>query len=315
MGRIGARDGWAVAARLDGAAGETRLGTGTAGQDGDGGRRLRIDGAAAPSAEAFLDHLRILWLTPAMDGLFTGPAGDRRRFLDRLVLTVDPAHGRRVRDFERLLTGRNRLLEDNGAASWLDAVEAQLAEHSVAVASARRETVALLSSRFAAAGNSAFPPGRLSLTGNFENALAGRSASQAEIWLRETLRTSRPRDRAARRTLDGPHRSDLDVVFAAKDMPAALSSTGEQKALLIGLILAHAELVAAVTGMIPLLLLDEVAAHLDAGRRAALFARLRQIGGQCFLTGTDRSLFEAIGPDATHLDVAAGVIRVLDGPG
>ena len=314
IARLGAAGGWAVAAKLARDGEETRLGTGTTGEpDAEGGRKVRINGAPAP-AEALSEHLRILWLTPAMDGLFTGPAGDRRRFLDRLVLTVDPAHGKRVRDFERLLTSRNRLLEEGAAADWLDAVEAQLAGTAVAVALARAETVALLSAQLLEpeTEESPFPAGRLALTGDFDRAIGNRPAAEAEFQFRETLRRARGRDRAARRTLDGPQRSDLEVIFAAKEMPAALSSTGEQKALLIGLILAHAELVAGISGMTPILLLDEVAAHLDEGRRAALFQRLDSLGGQVFATGTDRALFASLAPGAARLEVLAGRIAALE---
>ena len=139
-------------------------------------RKVRVNGAPIASAEGLLEYLRILWLTPAMDGLFTGPAAERRRFLDRLVLAIDPGHGRRVRDFERLLSQRNRLLEENGAPAWLDAVEAQLAEKAVAVALARSETAALLAARIAAgSAGSAFPAGRIALSGGFDQAIAGRT--------------------------------------------------------------------------------------------------------------------------------------------
>lgn len=300
--RRGAESGWAVAAKLDRSGTETRVGTGLVADAGTEARarRVRIDGEPAASADALLDHLRVLWLTPAMDGLFTGPAGDRRRFLDRLVLTVDAAHGRRARELEKLLTQRNRLLEEGRSTAWLDALEAELAGHAVAVAIARAETVALLSGCIArhADDGAAFPVGRIALVGEFDRAVAGRSAAEAELWYRGVLAAGRAQDRAAGRALQGPNRSDLDVVFAAKDMPAADSSTGEQKALLIGLILAHAELVAEVSGMTPLLLLDEVAAHLDPGRRAALFARLTALGAQAFMTGTDAALFAGLPDDA-----------------
>jgi DNA replication and repair protein RecF len=312
--RIGAANGWAVAARIRRNGEETRIGSGFSRATEDGGaRKVRINGAAKNSAEALLEYLRVLWLTPAMDGLFTGPAGDRRRFLDRLVLTVDPKHGRTVRDFERLAAQRNRLLEEGGQAAWLDAVEAQLAERAVALALARAETVALLSARIAAtAGESrAFPAGRLVLAGEFDRALDGRSAAEAELWYRAALRAGRAADRAAGRALQGPQRSDLLVHFAAKDMPAALSSTGEQKALLIGLILAHAELVAEVSGMTPVLLLDEVAAHLDPDRRAALFARLAALGCQAFMTGTDVALFAGLPAEAARYEVVNGRIAML----
>lgn len=295
--RVGATTGWAVAATLARDGEETRIGTGLAeGTNGEARTRsVRVNGAPASGPDALLDYVRILWLTPAMDGLLTGPASERRRFLDRLVLTIDAAHGRRARDFEKLLTQRNRLLDDNASAKWLDAVEAELAGHAVAVALARAETVALLSARMLrrSGEESPFPAGRIGLSGEFEARIAQGSAAETELWYRGVLAGSRAADRTAGRTLLGPHRGDLEVVFAAKDMPAQLSSTGEQKALLIGLILAHAGLVAEMSGMTPLLLLDEVAAHLDAGRRAALFQRLIDLGGQAFVTGTDPLLFEA----------------------
>jgi DNA replication and repair protein RecF len=313
--RAGATSGWAVAATIRRNGEESRIGTGLA-PDRSGvesGRKVRINGAPAGSAEALLDHLRILWLTPAMDGLFTGPAGDRRRFLDRLVLTVDPGHGRRVRDLDRLLTQRNRLLDEGARAQWIDALERQLAETAVAVALARSETVALLSARILASpdGAAAFPAGRIALSGDFARTVAARSAAEAELWYCGVLAEGRAADRAAGRTLEGPHRSDLDVHFAEKGMPAALSSTGEQKALLIGLILAHAALVAEVGGMTPVLLLDEVTAHLDPARRAALFERLAALGSQSFLTGADPALFAGLPNGAAMLRVADNTISGL----
>ena len=189
------------------------------------------------------------------------------------------------------------------ASAWLDAVEAELAGHAVAVALARAETMALLSAamlRRCRRLRLPFRAGRIALVGRLRPEIAGRSAAEAELWYRRALAESRAADRAAGRTLNGPHRSDLDVIFAEKDMPAALSSTGEQKALLIGLILAHAELVAGMSGMTPILLLDEVAAHLDASRRAALFERLAALGCQTFVTGTDAALFKAALERATR---------------
>lgn len=312
--RRGAGGGWTVAATLIRDGEERRLGTGLveAAPSEARTRKVRIDGVTAPSPDALLDHLRVLWLTPSMDGLFLGPATERRRFLDRLVLTVDAAHGRRARDFERLLTQRNRLLEEGAAASWLDAVETQLAEHAVAVALARAETAALLTDRLAATEASGFPAGSIALTGEFERAMSGRTASEAELWYRGTLAAGRAADRAAARTLLGPHRSDVEVTFSRKEMPASLSSTGEQKALLIGLILAHAELVAGIAGMTPVLLLDEVAAHLDPVRRAALFARLDGLGAQVFMTGTDIALFGDLPAGAARYSVAGGSVHRIE---
>uniref|UniRef100_UPI003BABABC4 DNA replication/repair protein RecF n=1 Tax=Stappia sp. TaxID=1870903 RepID=UPI003BABABC4 len=294
MVRKGATGGFAVSAVLEGGCGETRIGVGHA--PGEAGRRIRIDGEDARSADMLLEHLRVLWLLPAMDGLFTGAAGDRRRFLDRLVLAVDPGHGRRVADLEKTLRARNRLLDDGGSSAFLDAVEAQLAPLAVAVSYARREAVALLGERIATQAQLGlpFPQAGIRLTGPFEDMAGDLDATDLEDAYRERLVEGRFRDRAAGRTLEGPHRSDLAVTHLAKDMPAALASTGEQKALLIGLILAHADLTTAVSGMTPVLLMDEVAAHLDPGRREALFARLSALACQVFMTGTDAALFESL---------------------
>lgn len=306
--RKDADSGWSVAARLDGPFGETRIGVGHA--PGATGRRIRIDGADAKSSEQLLEHMRVLWLLPAMDGLFTGPAGDRRRFLDRLVLAVDPGHGRRVADLEKTLRARNRLLDEGGAQAFLDAVEAQLAPLAVAVSYARRETVALLQARIRAQDDLGlpFPRAGVALAGDFEAEADGRPASELEDWYRELLAAMRGRDRAAGRTLSGPHRSDLEVRHLAKDMPASLASTGEQKALLIGLVLAHAEVTSVTAGMTPVLLLDEVAAHLDPGRRKALFARLADLGLQVLMTGTDARLFADLPPESLILKVASSGI-------
>ena len=306
--RQGAPAGWSVAARVEGVAGETRIGVGHA--PGETGRRVRIDGTDARSSEQLLDYLRVLWLTPAMDGLFTGPAGDRRRFLDRLVLAIDPGHGRRVADLEKTLRSRNRLLEEGGSAAFLDAVEAQLAPLAVAVCFARRETVALLQARIRQQGDLGlpFPLAGVELSGEFERDCEGVAAYDIEDRYREQLAAARMRDRAAGRTLYGPHRSDLAVRHLAKDMPAALASTGEQKALLIGLVLAHAEVTSRTAGMTPVLLLDEVAAHLDPGRRRALFVRLAELGLQVLMTGTDSQLFVDLPEGSQILKVAQSTI-------
>ncbi|WP_181707922.1 DNA replication/repair protein RecF [Chthonobacter rhizosphaerae] len=300
VARIGGPGGWSVSADVEGLYGAVRLGTGNLPDEPS--RLARVDGEPVRSAEAFTDHLRVLWLTPAMDGLFTGPAADRRRFLDRMVLALDPGHGRRVAGLEQALTNRNRLLEDHRSdPAWLDAVEAQIAEAGVAVAAARREAVGCLE-RLVAAGPAAdlFPTARVSLEGDLEAALDTGSASDVEDWYRADLAAGRSRDRAAGRTLVGAHRADFVVHHAVKDMPAALSSTGEQKALLIGLVLAQARLVAELARQTPVLLLDEVVAHLDPGRRGSLFAILSDLGGQVFMTGTDRAPFEPVS-EATEI--------------
>jgi len=291
---------WAIAATLSDEAGDTAIGTGF--KAGDSSRRVRIDGEDARTSEALLDHLRVLWLVPAMDGLFTGPASDRRRFLDRLTLSLDTGHGRRVADFERALRQRNRLLEEGGDRSFLDAIEAQVAGLGVAVAAARSETISLLGGRLAGqhASGLPFPSASLALEGPYEEMSNSENALDQEDHYLAHLAENRHRDRAAGRTLTGPHRTDLIVRHREKDMPAAQSSTGEQKALLVGLVLAHAELTASVSGLFPVLLLDEIAAHLDPGRRRALFSRLSELGTQAFMTGTDPELFAAM-PEASEI--------------
>ena len=310
---------WSVSADITEDGEATRIGIGL--QPGPNGsersKKLRINQANAASAESLLDYLRILWLTPAMDGLFTGPAGDRRRFLDRLVLAGDPGHGRRVGSYEKALTGRNRLLDaPRPDTSWLDGLESQVAELGVAVGFARRELVQRLDARlYAESGpDETFPKAALALEGPFEQLLSAgeRPAIEVEQDFRDLLRNGRRRDAAAGRTLDGPHRSDLLVHHRDKDMPAALASTGEQKALLIGLVLAHAKLVRELDGRSPVLLLDEIAAHLDPVRRAALFDALLELGGQAWMTGTDPVLFEALGMRAQHMRVDGGGVTQID---
>ncbi len=314
MARLGGAGTWSVFARLEGPDGEVRLGTGaeaTASEDETRQRRVRIDGTPAKSADDLLEHCRVLWLTPAMDGLFSGPAGDRRRFLDRLVLAVDPGHGARVSAYERAMRGRNRLLEDDRLdLDWIAAIEEQMAELGVAVASARVETVSCLERLIEATrADAPFPHAELALEGEIEALVArGGPSAEAEDTFRARLRDSRRRDRAAGRTLDGPHRADLVVRHGPKAMPAHLSSTGEQKALLLGLVLAHARLVGETAGRAPLLLLDEIAAHLDPVRRAQLFDVLEALGSQCWMTGTDAAAFASLGDRAAQFEVSGGAI-------
>ena len=300
---------WAVSATLHGALGDAQLGTGT--QECEQGRKCRIDRAPVSSALAFADHLRLIWLTPAQDGLFAASAGERRRFLDRLVLAVDTAHGARVSGLERALRSRNKLLEEpNFDSSWASSIEREIAEIGTCVAAARAETVARLKALISRQRNdlSPFPYADIALEGELETRVMREPASSVEDWFRDELRKTRARDRAAGRTLTGPQMSDFVVIHGPKQAPAALSSTGEQKALLIGLILAHGQLVNEMTGIAPILLLDEIAAHLDPRRRAALYELLRDLGGQVFMTGTDASLFEALGADSLQLNVEGGVI-------
>ncbi len=305
IGQHGSDGTWAVAATVETPDGPADIGTGS-GPD-EATRRVRINGANARTVEAMSDYLRVLWLTPAMDGLFTGAAADRRRFLDRLVTTLVPGHSAAVNDFEKAMRQRNRLLEENADPLWIDAVEAQLAEHAAALHFSRVDTVTHLQALIDAhPGDDGFPAARLALTALFETGAEPTSSQGLESELAGRWKQARALDRAAGRTTSGPHRVDLAVVYAQKQVPAALGSTGEQKALLIGLVLAHARLVAAMTGIAPFLLLDEIAAHLDPGRRRALFSALDAIGAQCFMTGTDPMLFEALGERAQTVAVIDG---------
>jgi len=241
-----------------------------------------------------------------MDALFPGPASERRRFLDRLVLAVDATHASRVSALERALRSRNRLLENREPdAHWLDAAEHETAEIAVAVAAARAETVRRLAAALAArrAAQFAFPSAEIALEGWMETMVLASPAVEAEDRYRVTLRENRARDAAAGRTLDGPHLTDLAVYYREKSIAARDASTGEQKALLIGLVLAHAALVAEMTGTAPVILLDEVVAHLDPARRGALFDALEQLGSQVWMTGADPAAFADIAARADVIDV------------
>src|SRR5215467_12631949 len=304
---------WAVSAEVEGALGLATLGTGIEAPQGESNgttRRCRIDREPVASATAFGDHLRMVWLTPAMDGLFMGAASERRRFFDRLVLAIDSDHSSRVSALDRSLRSRNRLLEvRNFDDHWCDAIERETAELAVAVAAMRGQTALKLAAMLRARGEaSAFPSAQIALDGWMENALMNEPATAVEDHYRKILRDNRVRDAAAGRTLDGPHLTDLHVVYAPKSMPAKDASTGEQKALLIGLVLAHAQLVTETTGIIPLLLLDEVVAHLDPGRRSALFNELAKLGAQVWMTGADPAAFAEIGSSGEVFDVEAGKI-------
>jgi DNA replication and repair protein RecF len=304
---------WAVSAEVEGALGLATLGTGIDAPGGEAsatGRRCRIDREPVTSATAFGDHLRMVWLTPSMDGLFLGPASERRRFFDRLVLAIDGEHSARVSALDRSLRSRNRLLEvRNYDDHWCDAIERETAELAVAVAAMRGQTVAKLAAMLCARGEtSAFPSAQIMLDGWMENALMSEPATSVEDRYREILRSSRARDAIAGRTLDGPHLTDLQVVYAPKAMPARDASTGEQKALLIGLVLAHASLVTEMTGITPLLLLDEVVAHLDPARRTALFDELSRLGAQVWMSGADPAAFVGIGGSGEIFGVDSGQI-------
>jgi DNA replication and repair protein RecF len=306
---------WAVSAEVEGALGLATLGTGIEPPLGEGAslaRKCRIDREPVSSATAFADHLRVVWLVPAMDQLFNGPASERRRFLDRLALAVDAEHQSRVNALERALRSRNRLLEEpRPDAHWLDAIEHETAELAVAVSALRAQTVGLLQARLAARRDpdSPFPAAEIALDGWMEKLIALHPATEVEDRYRAVLKENRPRDAAAGRTLDGPHLTDLAVAHASKSIAAADASTGEQKALLIGLVLAHAGLIAEMSGFAPVLLLDEVVAHLDPLRRAALYAELGKLGAQVFITGADAAAFADIASQAEVFEVSPGQVK------
>ena len=322
--------GWAVSARLDTPDGPRRVGTGrdpaAAEPDAAPGKRLlRIDGVPAKGQGDLAALGAVSWLTPEMDGLFAGPAGERRRFLDRLVAGYLPRHAAHVAAYDKAMRERNRLLREPGPdPAWLDALEAAMAERGVAVAVARADYTARLAAA-CARRVSAFPAPGLALVaaggtaGGAAHGAPDGAALQAEEELKARLRASRDADADAGRALAGPHRADLAVQFAGPkgsgdDMPAAACSTGEQKALLIALVLAAARLQAVERGVAPVLLLDEVAAHLDRDRRAALFDEIEGLGAQAWLTGTDAGLFDALGGRACFVAVAGGALAVAEAP-
>ena len=324
--RHGTTNGWAVAARLTGPDGDIDLGTGLQrGPSANGGdfepqgeaekferRVVRIDGETASGPGALAGLLNVSWLTPQMDRLFQEGAAGRRRFLDRLVFGFDPEHGRRLTTYEKAMRERSRLLKTrSGDRHWLAALENLMAEHGIAVAAARNEAVARLTSALAerdARIAESFPQPGLALNGATEGWLTEMPALAAEDRFRDELAANRRRDAEAGGAVVGPHRSDLLVRHAAKDMPASLCSTGEQKALLIGIVLADARLKASLQGMAPVLLLDEVAAHLDADRRRVLFDEICALGAQAWTTGTDAEMFAGLRGRAQFFTVADGVL-------
>ena len=314
---VGGDGSWAVNAEIVGLEDQSMIGTGLIlGPTGvESHRRIRINQTQVKSADELLDQCRVVWLTPGMDGLFAGSTSDRRRFLDRLVLAIDPAHGKRVSNYEKAMRARNRLLEDYSADPvWLDGIEGQLAEYGAAIATARTELVELLSSMIESGikHQTPFPNAIIELDGVLEAEVGYGSALDLEDRYRDMLRSGRALDKAAGRTLIGPHRTDLLVTHGPKNMAAKLCSTGEQKALLVGIVLAHAILVEEICELSPILLLDEVAAHLDAKRRAALFDLLDSFGCQAWMTGTDIEMFSALEGRAQFLHVADGGVSQIN---
>lgn len=304
---------WAVAAHLDGPGGRVEIGTGLQiapdreEEEAAERRSVRIDGAGAAGPQALAEVASLVWLTPQMDRLFTDAPSGRRRFLDRLTFGLDPAHARRVSAFEKAMRERNRLLRAGGGdPAWLAALEGTMAEWAVAVAAARRDAVARLSAALSGQPDGPFPRARLAVQGRLEGWLDEMPALEAEDRYRALLGEQRQGDREAGGAGEGPHRSDLHVVHAGKDMPAAQCSTGEQKALLIAIILADVRLQVARRGAAPVLLLDEVAAHLDQTRRAALYAQLADLGAQAWMTGTEPQFFEPLQGEAQFFTVRDG---------
>lgn len=310
MQRHGSDQSWGVSARVDTGGGDVTLGTGL---NSESGRRVvRINGADAKSQMALSDYLACLWLTPQMDRLFIDGASGRRRFLDRLIFTFDRGHSGRVTRFENAMRQRSKLLQDGHAdPSWLNSLESQMAETAVAIAAARLDFVRRLqnSCEHADAGEEKFfPKAKIRACGTIEELLQNTPALEVEKLFVYQLQQSRDRDAIIGGAATGPHKSDLSVMYAAKDIRAAQCSTGEQKALLIGLVLAHGRLMTAERGAPPVLLLDEVAAHLDEDRREALFERLQNLGGQVWVTGTDDVLFNSIAKKAQFFTVESAQI-------
>ena len=302
---------WAVAATLDTPDGRLVIGTGIEPAKGEGGlprRVVRIDGRPASSQTALGHHVAAVWLTPQLDRLFLDGASERRRFLDRLVTALHPEHAGDVAAYENAQRQRARLLgEGNRDPHWFTALEDIMARHGVALATNRADTVQRLDAA-ARLGVGPFPRAALAMAGEVDSWIASMAAIDAEDRLRAELAASRLRDAEAGTTCVGPHRSDLAVRYLDFDMPAAEGSTGQQKAILVSIALAHARLVALSRGRPPLLLLDEIAAHLDGERRAALFDEVVALGVQSWMTGTDAELFKPLAGRAQILRVTDGSI-------
>ncbi len=302
---------WAVAATLDTPDGRLAIGTGIEPARNEGGlprRAVRIDGRPAASQTALGRHVAAVWLTPQLDRLFLDGASERRRFLDRLVTALHPEHAGDVAAYENAQRQRSRLLgEGNRDPHWFTALEDTMARHGVALATNRADTVHRLDAA-ARLGVGPFPRAALAMAGEVDGWIAAMAALDAEDRLRGELAATRLRDAESGTTCVGPHRSDLAVRYLDLDMPAAEGSTGQQKAILVSIALAHARLVALSRGKPPLLLLDEIAAHLDGERRMALFDEVVALGVQSWMTGTDADLFKPLAGRAQILRVADGVI-------
>ena len=307
----GSAEGWSVAATLTGDGGETALGSGwrAPAEQGEAERRLvRIDGATASGPAALAQHVGMVWLTPSMDRLFSGPPAERRRFLDRLVFAIDAGHAARVQRYDRARRHRARLLRTGTRDdAWLGALERAMAENAAAIGAARLDLTMRLE-QFLPEAKEAFPRIALGADGLVERWLASAPALEVEERFREHLAETRQTE-AEGGTVDGPQRSDLIVTDAERGMAAEQCSTGEQKAMLIALITAHARLVERQRRCAPVLLLDEIAAHLDQSRRRALFDIILDVGAQAWLTGTEASVFRPLGAQAQFFTVRPGVVE------
>lgn len=317
IGRRGADGGqpWAAWGRFERTDGPCEIGTGTIGDSGaEPRRRFRLDGQPISSQAELADRAAAVWLTPQMDRLFQEGASGRRRFLDRLVWALEPNHARDVAAHDTAMAGRNRLLaEGRRDARWLAALEDQMARHAVAAVAARRALATRLNALLAAGtATGAFPAARLDLRCPIAAALDAAPALAVEDRLRADLAASRARDAQAGGAAFGAHRTDLGLAHLPKDLPAELCSTGEQKALLVSVVLAHAALIGRARGFAPLLLLDEVAAHLDQGRRAALFEALAGLPAQVFLTATETDIFGPLRGVAEVFRVAGGTLHLAE---
>ena len=307
----GAEDVWAVSAEVETSMGLTvRIGTGL---DRDAKRRLvRINGKDAKSQNELSGFISAVWLTPQMDRLFLEGASARRKFLDRLVFAYEPDHVTRLNRYDKTMRERMKLLQGERAAdpAWLQSLEAQMSADAVSIAASRLNLIRHLQQQVAGLGVTSplFPQPQLAMTGWVEQEVEAHPAVDVEDALKHKLAAARPLDRAAGRTHEGIHRSDLQVTYAGKDMPAAQCSTGEQKALLVSVILAHALMMKAEKGFVPIILLDEVAAHLDAARRQQLFDQLQALGGQIWLTGTDETIFSSLRDSAKFFRIDHGHI-------
>lgn len=299
--------GWAVSAIVASDAGEIRLGTGRD-VNGSERRRISVDGEQASGQQTLAEYVSVLWLTPAMDGLFTGSASERRRFFDRITYSFFPDHAATINRYERAVRERNRLLAmPNRDNRWLDAAELQIVHNGLAVAASRNDTLRLIEPHIGR--DSAFPAPLMAIDGDVERKIGQIPALEVEDWWRSELVAARGRDAIVGRTSIGVHRSDFIVRFTLKNQPASLCSTGEQKALMLSLVMAVAKARRAWTGRSPILLLDEVVAHLDQARRESFFGQLVELGVQAWITGTDAASFAPLKTKAQFFTVKSGQLE------